>query len=99
MKGTIYIIAMILFLNLTSACATRTNYVQVKPPVRKIEVKSVKPGHKYVWVEGHWKWSKTKKIYIWKEGYWIKGKRNKVWVSGHWKKTPRGWLWIQGYWK
>ena len=84
---------------LGTAYTVRTAYIVQQPPGKKIEVKTNSPSSGYLWIEGHWKWSKTKDKYIWKKGHWDKKKKNKVWVSGHWKNTPRGWLWIQGYWK
>ena len=83
----------------TGACATKTVYIHHKPPVKTIEVKPTKPAYNYVWIEGHWQWSKIKGKYIWKKGHWEKQRKEKVWVSGHWKTTPRGWTWIRGYWK
>lgn len=92
------LILLVVFPLLTAGCATKTVYINKQPPQRKLEIKTAKPTVNHIWVEGHWKWSKLKTEYVWKQGYWKNKKQNKVWVSGHWKKTPRGWLWIHGYW-
>lgn len=93
------LIIPIFFVVFAGACATRTAYVKKQPPQKKIELKVVKPEGNYIWVEGHWDWSRAQKRYVWKKGHWKKNKKNNVWVSGHWKKTPKGWIWIHGYWK
>ena len=75
--------------------------VVVKKPVkpRVVVVKPAKPGSKHVWVEGHWKWNKRVKVYVWKKGYWVKRKPNHVWIAGRWKRAPKGHVWIPGHWK
>lgn len=74
--------------------------VKVKPAKPKVVVvKPAKPGPKHVWIDGHWKWSKKRKEYVWVKGYWLKPKKGYTWVPGHWKKVPGGFKWVRGHWR
>ncbi len=81
---------------LSAGCTTVT-YVPSDPPPARNEVRPSKPGPKYVWVDGHWKWNGHR--YVWVKGHWVKGQQGKTWVSGHWKTTPRGHVWVSGHWR
>lgn len=73
--------------------------VHVKPVAPKtVVVKPRRPGKKYVWIEGHWKWNAKHQKYVWIDGRWVKPPQNKVWKAGYWKKVPNGWVWISGTW-
>ena len=74
--------------------------VKIKPARPKVVVvKPPKPGPKHVWINGHWKWSKKRKEYIWVKGYWLKPKKGRAWVPGHWEKVPGGFKWVPGHWR
>ena len=73
-----------------------TAYVSTAPPPPKVETKSVKPGPKAVWIDGHWKWNG--KRYVWAGGHWERNPKGN-WVAGHWAKKPRGHVWVAGHWK
>lgn len=74
--------------------------VKVKPANPKVVVvKPLKPGPKHIWVDGHWRWDKKRKEYIWIKGHWSKPKKGHAWIPGHWKKVPGGFKWIPGHWK
>ena len=79
----------------------KTNRVVVNKPNRpKIIVNRPtynRPG--YVWVEGHWKWNRFKRKYVWKKARWKKIKRNHQWVPGYWHITSNGFYWVEGYWQ
>lgn len=74
--------------------------VKVKPTKAKTTViKPRKPSKNFVWIEGHWKWSKKTNRYIWVGGHWVKKPSSKHrWVPGHWRKAPGGWKFIPGHW-
>ncbi len=80
-----------------SAGCTTVTYVPKDPPAAKNEVRPTKPGPKYVWVDGHWKWNGHN--HVWVKGHWVKGKTGKTWIKGHWKRTSRGHVWVSGHWK
>ena len=67
----------------------------VKPRVKVVTTVSAHPGH--VWINGHWKYSGGR--YVWVDGYYVKERPGHVWVSGHWKSVPGGWKWVPGHWK
>lgn len=79
--------------------AANGQLIVIKKPVHSkvIVVKPVKPGKKYVWIDGHWKVRGNK--YVWIKGRWVKKRPGKHWVKGRWKRTRGGWVWIAGYWK
>jgi len=81
---------------LLAGCAAAV-YVPDPPPARKTEARPAKPGPRYTWMEGHWKWNGHR--YVWVSGKWMKAKAGKNWVPGHWKNTPRGHVWVAGHWK
>jgi hypothetical protein len=74
--------------------------VKIKPVAPKVViVKPAAPSSRHIWIDGHWKWDKIQKQYVWVEGYWIKQKRGHAWVDGHWLDTPNGFKWVPGHWK
>ena len=76
------------------------NKIVIKKPIRK-KTKIYKPKYKkrgYVWVAGHWKWSRFYQDYIWISGKWKKNKIGHIWKEGYWKTMPSGFLWIDGCW-
>jgi hypothetical protein len=81
--------------SLGGGCATRTVYVRDAPPPPKEEVRPA-PRANYVWVEGHWKW--TRRGYVWAPGHWERARKGE-WVPGHWDQTARGYVWVPGHWR
>lgn len=73
-------------------------YVRVGPPAARVEVRTVAPSPRHVWIGGFHRWDG--KAYVWVPGRWDLGPRaGAVWVAGHWKNTPHGWEWIEGHWR
>jgi hypothetical protein len=98
-KGIIIIAVFVLgLLGMNNASAQVV--VKVKPVNTKVVKvkKAPRPGINYIYIEGHWKWNKKLKSYVWIDGKWAKRPGNKIWVSGHWRKVARGWKWIPGHW-
>lgn len=74
--------------------------VKIKPARPKVEVvKPSKPGPKHIWIDGHWKWDKKRKEYVWVKGHWSKPRKGHAWVPGHWQKVPGGFKWVPGHWR
>ena len=94
--GSILVVS--LFLLFSSGCASRVVYVHKGPPPLKVEVKSVQPHPKAVWISGHWAWNRHTDSYVWILGHWAAKPKGKVWAPGHWKQGPRGWVWVKGHW-
>ena len=97
MKKHVKILVLASLVAAMSAGCTAVVRVPAAPPVAKVEVRSAKPGAKYTWVAGHWKWNGHG--YVWADGHWTKTKKNSSWKAGHWKKTPQGHVWVSGYWR
>ncbi|MBT3756720.1 MAG: BcpO-related WXXGXW repeat protein [Candidatus Cloacimonetes bacterium] len=97
MKRTIFV--LLLAVTLFSGCAKRTFYLKIAPPENRTEIRSERPGIKFVWVDGHWQWNRKKENYVWIPGHWIKKKEGKIWIHGDWHRTRRGWVWVKSYWK
>jgi len=78
--------------------ARRRVYVRVGPPRARVEVRTVSPSSRHIWIGGFHRWDG--KAYIWVPGRWDLGPRpGAVWVPGHWKNTRPGWEWIEGHWR
>mgnify|MGYP003650944298 CR=1 FL=1 len=53
----------------------------------------------YIWVEGHWKWSRRYNDYIWVDGRWIKRRQGRTWVVGSYNWNNGIKIWINGCWR
>lgn len=74
--------------------------VKIKPSrPHVVAVKPACPGPHYVWIDGHWRWSKKKHDYVWVDGHWVKARKGHVWVDGHWADVPGGHKWVPGHWQ
>lgn len=63
-----------------------------------VEVKPARPGHRHVWVAGHYTWRPAQKTYVWTRGKWVKPPRGKtVWVAP--KYDRRRSVQVAGYWR
>jgi len=73
--------------------------VVVKKPIRPkvVVVKTAKPGKICVWIDGHWKVSGSK--YVWVKSRCVKNRPGHRWIKGHWKRKRGGWIWVGSYWK
>ncbi len=96
MKTYVKIFVLASLVAAMSAGCTTVAYVPADPPTAKTEVRSPKPGAKYTWSAGHWKWNGQG--YVWVDGHWMKNKKGKTWAPGQWKKGPSGNVWVVGYW-
>lgn len=73
--------------------------VKVRPPRPKVVVKKpARPGPKFVWIDGHWRWNRKQHKYVWVAGHWTQPKRGHKWIPGHWASVPGGHKWIPGHW-
>ncbi|MBV8552908.1 MAG: YXWGXW repeat-containing protein [Acidobacteriaceae bacterium] len=73
-------------------------YVRVAPPPPQREVITIRPGPKYVWTGGYYRWNSH--AYVWVPGHWVVPPRAGVaWVPGHWVHRTGGWVWVAGYWR
>jgi hypothetical protein len=88
------------------ACAVGPQYDAVafapkKPPDARPEVRPKRPGHRYVWRAGHWRWVPRVTRYVWRPGKWLRVRHphHRIWVQGHWAKRSQGYYWVTGHWR
>jgi hypothetical protein len=73
-------------------------FVRFGPPPPPREVIAVRPGPRYVWVPGYYRY--TGRHYGWVKGYWAKPPRPHArWVPGYWTPRRGGHVWVGGYWR
>ena len=104
----VYIVVLFLFTSVVGVSDSFAKH-KVKPQYKRVVlVRPVKPKvyvnkhiylrTGYVWVDGHWKYNKRTRNYVWVKGYTVKKKKGKVWNSGHWRKVRGGWIHSPGFW-
>ena len=68
------------------------------PPTERVEVVTVSPGPRYVWVKGHYRWDG--RDYDWTPGHWERPPRGyHSWESGRWAHDRQGWYYVEGRWR
>ena len=95
---------LVAFLALAAGCGPRMAPAGVslavrRPPPPRVEVISVAPGPRYIWVPGHHAWQAGD--YVWISGAWLlpPETRFRRWEPGHWAEVRGGWYWIDGRWR
>jgi hypothetical protein len=83
----------------TAASAATRVYVRVGPPAPVVEVRTVSPGPRYVWVGGYHRWDG--RAYVWAPGRWVVPPRHRtVWVPARWvHDRHHGWYVVSGRWR
>ena len=68
------------------------------PPPMNSAVIGVRPGPRYVWTSGYYRWSG--RAYVWVPGRWmIPPRSGVVWVAPHWSRRGGGYVYVPGYWR
>lgn len=74
MKRFFVIAAFLMLTLLVSGCSCATRqvvvYEQTPQPPPKVEIISVRPCPKAVWVPGRWVWRGRYRGYVWVPGHW-----------------------------
>ncbi len=96
------LLASVLTLGATTACAARAGYggayVRVPPPRPRVEVYGVAPGAGFVWVNGYW--AGRGAGYVWTPGYWARPPRpNARWSPGRWEQRHGRYSFQPGCWR
>jgi hypothetical protein len=82
----------------TSASADTRVYVRIGPPAPIVQVRTVSPGPRYVWVDGYHRWNG--RAYVWVPGRWaVPPHARAVWVPARWVHEHRGWYIVEGHWR
>jgi hypothetical protein len=85
--------------SLVVGAANAQVYVRIgPPPPARHEVLPSRPGPRYVWVEGSYRWDGRR--YYWRPGTWVlpPGRYDR-WVPGHWVNSRHGYYWVEGHWR
>ena len=101
MKGSVRQLLMSLLLLGVSAtgCAAHSGViVRYGPPRPPVEVVTLRPGPRYVWVPGFYAYRGSN--YRWVPGTWVLPPRGRtVYVPGHWAPRHGGYFWTEGRWR
>ena len=72
--------------------------VDVRPPALRHEVRPVRPGARYVWVPGYYRWDGH--AHVWEAGRWEVPPRPGVrWVAHRWERRHGRWVFVEGGWR
>ena len=97
-RGVVSAVVLSTLLTALPASAAARVYVRVGPPAPIVEVRTARPGPRYVWVDGYQNWNG--RAYAWVPGRWaIPPRARTAWVPGHWVHTSRGWYFVDGRWR
>jgi hypothetical protein len=99
-SGSRLFLAAALLAGLLVASPARADriYVRIAPPAPIVEVRTVAPSPRHVWVEGYHRWDG--KVYVWVPGRWsVPPRHAAVWVPPHWVHHKRGWYFVGGRWR
>lgn len=89
--------AVLLAIPACASAGTRA-YIRIGPPAPVVEVRTVSPGPRYVWVGGYHRWDG--RAYLWVPGRWATPPRNRHgWVPARWVHDRRGWYVVNGHWR
>jgi quinol-cytochrome oxidoreductase complex cytochrome b subunit len=101
-----FYVGHVIFLPLIAALLMAVHFWRIRkdggaagpPPPPRREVVPVRPGPRYVWVEGYHRWDGNR--YYWQPGAWVlPPARYHRWVPGHWVNSRRGYYWVEGHWR
>ena len=82
----------------TPASADTHVYVRVGPPAPVVQVRTVSPGARYVWIDGYHRWNG--RAFVWVPGRWVVPPHaGAVWVPARWVHEHRGWYIVEGHWR
>lgn len=74
--------------------------VRVRPPALRHEVRPVRPGPRYVWIGGYYRWDAGARAHVWEAGRWELPPRPGVrWVAHRWERRGNGWVFVEGGWR
>ncbi len=98
MKKLLTTAAFALALAVGEAHAGGGVFIRFGPPAPRREVMVVRPGPRYVWMPGYYRWARHR--YVWVRGYWtVPPRPHAVWVPGYWAPRHGAYVWISGYWR
>lgn len=69
-----------------------------RPPPRPRPERRPPPRRGYVWVPGHWVWSRQRRTYVWVRGRWIRNRPGWRYRNPRWVLRGNNWVFISGGW-
>jgi WXXGXW repeat (2 copies) len=69
----------------------------IAPPAPRVEVIPARPGPRYFWINGHWRWDG--RAHVWVPGHWEPNRDGLVWVPAHWARRGGFWHFLPGHWR
>lgn len=60
--------------------------------------RSARPTVRHIWVNGHWRYSRSFRRDIWVSGSWVVKSRHHRWVNGHYERFGGRRTWVPGCW-
>jgi hypothetical protein len=92
------LLASVFGILLAVGSASAETVVRYGPPAAAHEFVPARPGPRYVWTGGYYRWYHHR--YAWVPGrYVVPPRAYAVWVPGYWAPRHGGYVWIQGYWR
>ncbi|MBN9614890.1 MAG: YXWGXW repeat-containing protein [Acidobacteriales bacterium] len=83
---------------LISSTAWSQVVVRVGPPRVIVERPVPRPGPRYVWLPGYYRWGGVR--YVWVPGkYEIPPRPGVVWVAPRWVQRNGSWVFVEGFWR
>lgn len=72
--------------------------VRVRPPVRVVEHRGVRPSPRHVWIGGYHRWDGN--AYAWEPGRWdVPPREHAVWIAPRWQHRHDGYVFVEGRWR
>lgn len=75
-------------------------HVRIVPqarPQRRREVRSERPGPRYVWIKGDW--HHTGQEWSWSDGRWSEPPQRRArWIAPRYQKVRGGYRYVPGHW-
>jgi hypothetical protein len=106
-------VGLVLGLSLLAGCVVerpaRRVYVEPAPPVGEVvvreappppreEIVTLRPGPRYVWCRGHWRYNGN--AYFWVPGHWeLPPREHAEWIAPRWEVREGGYFFIEGRWR
>jgi hypothetical protein len=92
------LMALLFGILLVAGSAGAQVVVRIGPPHRPHEVVPVRPGPRYVWTQGYYRYDGRR--YVWVPGRYVLPPRPHArWAPGHWAHRHGGYVWIEGHWR
>ncbi|MCH9624938.1 MAG: hypothetical protein S4CHLAM123_01000 [Chlamydiales bacterium] len=80
----------------SKVAVSELTYIPLPPPNQLNENPSSRPGKKYFWMSGYWKYEKSK--YVWYSGKWEKADADWIYSPARYIWRPNGYVFVPAFW-